>query len=351
MPPTAKILIVEPIGSHLNFNIEFCKIFFEWGHTTYVAPEHFCQKCIANDYQIIPSRFYKSLSRRDIYFSYMDILKSIRDKLRDSHFDLIFFLSYETISFSLMWPKDRSVVLFEHNNLSGIQNSILKHFFYKLIPQRAVHITFMETAQKYIGSVFNKRAYYLPHPVRNTSTLGSKTPGKKTPSNGIAIFSPSASTSQNTLDALFQFVSNSKVPIFLRCKGNEYSKTANILVSKQFDDYDDLMCESDFTFVDGTNFDLRVSGVVFDSLSFGTPVLLTPCNFAFELQALYPALIFIIRDFNEILNIRLDHEAIQAQTSIFLSKHSSASISRLLEKIVKKTGNPTITAHADFPES
>ena len=81
------------------------------------------------------------------------------------------------------------------------------------------------------------------------------------------------------------------------------------------------MLGCDYVFF-GSQYDYRVSGVVFEALSYAKPVVVLDCVFARELKKRYPHSIIIVHDISQIDSITVNPEEIYREHKRFVTEHS-----------------------------
>jgi hypothetical protein len=102
-------------------------------------------------------------------------------------------------------------------------------------------------------------------------------------------------------------------------------RTAAFEVRPFFEDYEALLRSCDLIFC-GASFAYRVSGVAYEALSYGKPLVCLDCTFAQKLQDNYPHMIFVIKDVNDIPNLDIDTEKVQDEHRRFLRDHAFETI-------------------------
>lgn len=353
-----KILAVEPVGcdGHKSFNNFFLKCFNLLGCVTYVAPERFLDSCSVDSQICIPESLLRQTSKAGARLSGLRVLNYILKNISLENFDAIVFLNYETISFSVVWPKNRKVFLFEHN-IDSSRGNCIKIFFDDRISSNAVRFVLQKHIKEFLISNYSNsrsrceinknRVVYIPHPHYRPNMSSSNNDQFFLPEfvlgKRITIFSPSGSTPQSVQDELKRIVSNEKGRFYAICKGESVIKSDYWEVQPFFQNYEELLRSCDMVF-QGACFENRVSGVAYEALSFGKPIILLDCSFARELRREYPNMVLIINDLKNILtltlNINLDKFKVDQER--FLLNHSFSTISKIIKNSLLPNENPQV---------
>ena len=324
-----KILAIEPIGSHKSFNEFFLKCLGTMGSVTYVAPTGFLKSSTVASRVDIPVPLLRYKTKLGARLSAMRVLNYIIKNVRIDDYDRIVFFSYETVSFALRWRRDRKVFLFEHNNIDNANGSQIKTFFYRYLAPNSVHLAFQNHVVKYIKKNCGRKAYCLPHPYyrKDVSATGdySGTSLAHRSGNQTIIFSPSSGTPESVQSDLKKFVSSTDDNYYAICKGKPFEKTANWEVRPFFENYENLMHSSNIIFL-GAYYAYRVSGVAYEALSYGKPVVYLDCPFARKLHDDYPQMVFVVNDVNDIQGVKIDTEKVRDEHRHFLRDHAFEAI-------------------------
>lgn len=325
------ILAIEPVGfnGHKNFNSTILRCLSDIGNVTFAAPKGYLESCTVDSRIDIPIKFFRSQTKLGSRWNSIRVLDYVIKNSRLDDFDAIVFLAYETFSLSLRWPKEKEVFLFEHNNIDNIQIRSLNKFFYRHLPPKTVHLTFLKNAAHHIRDTYGRKVFCIPHPYYrkdvSDSGLSPDNLAEHCFMSRKIIFSPSGSTPRIIHEQLKSFVSTSNSEYYLICKGNPAQKTWDWEVCPFFENYNEIMSTCCMVFV-GSQFHYRVSGVAYEALSYGKPLVYLDCSFARELHSEYPHMVFVIDDVNGIADIAIDAPRIINEYGIFLQKHSLDSI-------------------------
>lgn len=308
---------------------------------TFVAPTGFLESADVDTRIDIPTSFFRHRTKIGARWSAIRVLSYILKNVSLENYDAIVFMGYETISFSICWHRNQKVFLFEHNNIENARGSWIKTFFYNKISINAVRLVFQDPIVKFIRETIGGDVVQIPHPYyrQDVSDSGIGPNGivsSLRPEQPIVIFSPSNSTSQETQDRLKKFVSTTNGAYYATCKGCPAERTDAWEVRPFFDDYQGQMRTCDMVFV-GACFDYRVSGVAYEALSYGKPIVLFDSIFARELYSKNPDIVFIIKKLEDILYIKINSKKIQDVHSQFLKKHSFYTIKTIIESALFKS--------------
>jgi hypothetical protein len=277
----------------------------------------------------IPEPLLRHRSRLGARWAQTRALNYILNKVQLDDYDASIFLAYETISFSLRWPKKQITFLFEHNNIENALGSLIKTFFYRRLSPNVVHLAFQNHIAEYIRDACGRNVVHVPHPhYRNDvsdSGINSDTALSRRSEDRTIIFSPSGSTPSMIQDELKMFVSTTNGAHYAICKGKHAEKTDDWEVFPFFDNYEVLMRKCDMVFL-GARHDYRVSGVAFEALSYGKAIALLDSPFARELNKSYPHLVFPIKTVGDILGLETNPEKMRGEHALFLREHSFDSV-------------------------
>lgn len=206
--------------------------------------------------------------------------------------DVIFFMSYETLTFSLLCrsfmtkSKQRRLYLMNHLNVDELSDSSIKRIAFKMIPKCFVHVVYEDFIKDYIEEHYDRRSLTLPHNL-NTYKLFYKCDDFKYKSffeagNDYIVLAPSGNIFDG--DVIGEIINLDKdgylvkrgLKLFLKSKGLHYESN-NLIIA------DTYLSESEYSFAFENStyiflpYDLRykyrASGVYFDALTFSKPIL------------------------------------------------------------------------------
>ena len=321
-----RILVADPLGSkgHINFIKFYLRALAEIGHVTFATfPSYHAHFQVGARIEI-PERFNRQHTKLEVYWNQIRVLDFILRRIQFETHDKIVFLSYETISFYLRWPKDQKVYLFDHNNIPNVFGSRIKTYCYKQLSPPAIHFAFMEYIAQYIEKESCGRSIVIPHPYyrcitaddtkkQNWNATKEYATGKK------IIFSPSGRTPSEVTKSLKEFVQNHD-GYYLVAKGQQPEESYNYCTRPFFENYEELMENCDLVFIGGL-FRYRVSGVAYEALSYGKATVIMDSPFAKVLQTEYPHMVFTIDKIKDILSVDTVPEQIRKEHARFLCEH------------------------------
>lgn len=333
-----KILAIEPLGEkgHINSNGVFLRALRDIGDVTLATFAGYqgnfdCDKRVA-----IPDRFHGGDLKVGRRINGIRALRYVQRSTDLSRFDIVFFLCYEEVSLAATWPARPRTYVFEHNNLDAISRSRVKRFCYRRLSRQVVHIAYMRYIADHIQTEYGAQAYEISHPYYRSCNGDSGAEAGHVPSGGTdrptTIFSPSGSTDADLLNRLTHFVSQ-RDQYYLVAKAPHEQQGKCYRLRRFFDQYAREMEQCDLVFFGG-RYSYRVSGIVFEAISFGKPAVVLDCRFARELQKTYPSSVITIRDIAEMDGIRPDHEGIRREQELFLQRHSYDRIKNELANVL-----------------
>ena len=331
-----KILVVDPLAEkeqHINFNKFFLNVFEDFLQVTFLSKKDYIIKFknlnIKLEYFPIKEKWKNKIGFR---FFQIKLLKYAFKFYKEKNYDFIFFLSYETISFSLVAPKNIRVYVFEHINIDKVLKNKIKSFFYRKIPLNVVHVVCENYILKFIKKEFNKNGIQVPFPYYHNvdkeminNILNNKS------KNITKIFAPSGGNDISIIEKLKKFVITNNW--FLITKGDEEKKSNFYLVKKYFENYNSIMMESNYVFL-AVDYKYRVSGVAYEAISYCLPIIGIRSLFLSELKKQYPTFVNIINDSDEILKININNNKLKLEYNEFLEKHSFINIKKKIKDIL-----------------
>lgn len=331
-----KIFAVDPIGAngHRNFNTSILQVLRNIGELTFVAPHGYLSDSSVTLRIDIPQSLTRYRSKIGARWSQIRVLKFILKKINLDDYDAVIFLAYETISFCLCWPRNKKAFVFDHNNIENSYRSHVKRAFYRNLSKTVCHFVFLPYIKEYIEQNTQRRVFLIPHPHYREEAFKSPEKFLTSLTNKsdfpLKIFSPSGSTPKNIQQQLKSFVSICSDKYYAICKDVLVEKSSAWETRDFFVDYEQYLSSCDMVFV-GAKFMFRVSGVVYESLSYGKPVILFNSPFAMELRNENPGLVFVIKDINEIQKVNVDLSIVKKAHGEFLRRHSFDAILSKME--------------------
>ena len=316
------ILVIDPLSElgHKNFTTYLLNILSGCGEVSFVTKKGYLDK-ENNKYKILhfPNKFFKiSISKFSFRLRQIIYIYSIyKDIKKEKKYDLILFTSYETISFavSTLFFNINKVYVIEHNNIDQIVLNKVKSWFYQRINNEITHIAFEKYITTFLQVKYGKKTLYLPHPFYKYSNNDF---GKNK-----VIFSPSSTYKESVAEKLIEFCK--KNDYYLIAKGKQEVISERIIVRPFFNNYYQNIEKSTLIFI--SNFFLyRVSGVAFDALAYGRPIVGFRSLFLEELKKQYCYIVFVIDDVNEIKNIKFNLKKMKLDFYKFKKEHGEVAI-------------------------
>jgi len=334
-----RVLVVEPIGAHKALAAFFLRCLSSASiEVTFVCPESFL------DFQEgrlceIPKRLFRKKGKLGSRIDASLVLIFIQKSMELDTFDAILFLTYETITFSVFWPKNITTLVLEHNNLDNCLGSRVKEFFYSRLGDSVFHLTFETYISERIETKFGARVETILHPTicgvenskNRTQLLQAQGVGESTK----LIFSPSASTPERYTKALCSLSESANGEFYFLAKGPNPRVGLNWKICRYFQNFDSLLAASDAAFL-GKNYEYRVSGIVYEALGVGTHIIMPDCLFGRCMKKKYPTEISLYRKISDVRRVIQQLPKGQRPSSSFLEIHSKEEISKQLLNTVCK---------------
>lgn len=294
-----KLLFVDPLSQegHLNFNKIYIKALFQiFDSIDFAFIKGYEEKLsISNDNKVylIPEKYHAG-SRNKILnrLRYIQIFRFIKKHCNINNYDFVIFSSYEEISLYFSFI-NRTLILVNHNNLSGLQNRI-KLFFFKKISSKNISIVFEDYMRDYLLSLGLKNVYSIKHGLPCAFDIKLLENAKLIDFFSwikdfrYIIFSPSGSSTDD--DFLNDLILNDAFNMFLRKNGillilkNKLLKSdsQNIKIIRGYltdIQYKYVFLRSDLILIPySINFSYRVSAVLFESMANKKNCLFTGIN-------------------------------------------------------------------------
>jgi len=339
-----RILAIEPLAprGHIRLNACLVGCLAGIGPTTLATFEEYHCHFRGVSRIRIPRRFKHAQPPLRCRLNQLQILRHVLTGVRVENYDVVVFLSYETVSMAICWPRWLPVFLIEHNNIDNVLESPLKRWFYRRLPGTAHHLVFMDGMAGYVIEQTGRPASHIPYPCYGDRCLPDRRSQAERPCGADAgkkiIFCPSRSTPRHLLNRLKAFVLENE-GFFLVAKGEQTERGERFDIRPFFDDYDQIMLSTDYVFFGG-QYRYRVSAVVFEALSLAKPVLVLDCPFGQELGQAYPRLVIPIRDVGDIRNVAPEPEGMEADHRRFLAAHAPEAITLRLAEILQGSRFP-----------
>lgn len=333
------ILVVCPVDAIMHSKTDelYLKILKKIGRVVFISRAGYLENIPCQRRIVIPEKYY--INKNIVQRSLLSLAKMnfIKEQVCFTGFDMVVFFSYEPISMLLQWPKKKKVFVWEHNTIELMNKSLLRRLLFASLPKSVHSITLQDHINDYIQKKCKRPAHRITHPCFNDQVskrgywVSSKECGLKT------VYCPTRDVDQKIQDDLISIASNPVNNIRVVARGNA-KKSLRYEVIEFIENYEDFLLECDFVFI-ATQYNLRVSGVAYEALSFGKPVIIFECEFARELKNNFPNSVFIIKDTTEITSLQPDNEGVKSDHIKFLNEYSKAKLSKRITDILLNSDN------------
>jgi len=333
---SVKILVVDPIGErgHEKFNkftldllSSFCDIEFLTTEKYSVISDGICKSSIF-PISLLDKLDNKYMSRVLLYLRSQYAI----DYFWENNFDIIYFLTYETISLSLLSLDKVNIWVHDHNNIDDIQGSKIKTYYFSRLSRKVVHIVYEEYMADFISEKYGGDAYTIPHP----SFLDEEAVMYLGGEDDI-VFSPSGTYDPQVMDELE--MSASKLGFYLWAKSDSDSESEYVIKRRYFDDYEESIKKSSVVFIIN-NINYRISGVMYEALAYGKTVVGIDSKFLQALEKQYRGLVYIIKDVSDIriqdFETWIGNDEREESFNNFIHGHSRESVNRAYKNLMSR---------------
>lgn len=330
-----KILVVDPVGEmgHVKFNKSILEALSSRYDVEFLSTKGYSDlgKNIC-DYSVFPHSIFDSFTNK--YFSrivlYLRSLFAVTYS-KKNNFDVLYFITFETISLSLVPLKNTKVWLHNHNNIDDMLKSKFKSYLFGFLSRRASLLVIEEYMADFLSTRYNCDVYTIPHPSFLTDS------GRVYDSTGKIVFSPSGTYDSFLMDELEKTATEQDFVLW--AKGKVEKETENVVKKKYFHDYEERIQNASVIFIIN-KISYRVAGIMYEALSFGKTVVGIDSLFMREIKKQYPNLVYIVDDISSINACDIEN---WSQTSgrleeyiDFVEKHSIENIAISFEALVEK---------------
>ena len=277
--------LLSPYG-HINLNIILLRILAKFASVDVAWKQSYAEidslSKIIRTFYSIPLDYYQFRSKIYDRIKNIKLIKWILNDIDVNKYDLIFISSYETISFSLAWPKKLHprVVILNHNNLDELVDK-RKLFLFKHIPKYVEYIVFEEYMKEYLLKEvkISNKVWVVNHPIDLSKVDNYKKiiDKSKICKDDKIIFAPSGSNDENFIAQLVNlqkeknFLSQFPFKLIIKSQGVEYQDNHLIVTKKYFgyEEYISYFWNSLLILLPyPKGFHYRISGVLFDCFAF-----------------------------------------------------------------------------------
>lgn len=235
------------------------------------------------------------------YLSGLDQIRKLvelRRHLAANSYDHIVILSYETITFSLLWNRKTRCWLINHTNLNELCHCRTRRLLFRRLDSPTRHLVFCEEFADMLRMKYDFCSEVIPYPMlrrelppRPSVESSFEPPVKR-------LFVPSRHGCRDHGIQLRDLaLSRNDMNVIMR--GDTEFASRRLTICRQFTDYHDQIAKSDIVLCAG-EYHYRVSTVAFDALSAGKPILMWDGPFANFLRRQFPSLIKTISSIDQI---------------------------------------------------
>lgn len=265
-------------------------------------------------------------------------LKIARQTLREARgkHDAIIYLGFDLPTFTLyshLLPRRKPIWAILHHQID-FRGSRIKRIFFNNV---AHHVHYL-VLSNYIAQadVFtrNKRAWPIPHPYYSAlqdacSSRATDAHQKAPTGKGKLIFAPSRSNQEEFMERLAELLEAGDRVL---CRNPPRMQSDHFEKADNFQNYYELMAEADVVFV-GARFGLRVSGVAFEALYAGKPLIMPTSGFALELKEQYPSAVHLLEYVNNLRDVEMPR---RHEINRFRKNHCPNAVANALQQIIEQ---------------
>jgi hypothetical protein len=323
-----KILVIQPQDVwHWNYDEAFIRALSNFGDVTFVAKSDYITEINEISRINLLDKYYDGGAKFNSRVDSIKIIQSCKRIQRKLKPDITIFLSYDTISM-LLWRS--KAIICEHNNISNTRTNIIKRYAYSLLSKKLVSVSLQNHISRFIVESCKRDSFVVHHPVKNIKLNTHDLLQIK--SDKITLFFPSAGNTEcGTIEVKDYLLKNKQYYGYI--KGNTEEETCCYKVSKFFQNYHELMKACNYVIIND-KYNYKVSGVAYEVLSLGRPIILTNSLFAEELKSQYPSLVHIINNIKEIELIKINKKMIESDFKAFKENISDTSVVNSIRKII-----------------
>lgn len=290
-----KVAIVDPLSpfGHKDINKVFLNSLSDEYEVTYIASSLFSD-IVPGRVRFIPiesSLFTigpNSLDNRKRLYKALIIISK---KVNGIKPDVLFFMSYETLTFSLLSrsfsKQGRRVFLMNHLNIDELESSSIKRLAFKSLPKSFIHIVYEDFIRDYVKKQYKRKCLTLQHNLNTykieVSCLDSKLKTFiESDKDSVLFVAPSGNFLNNiTLDEIIKLDKNGYFKqkhfrVFIKNKGIQYASDHLLITNEYLSDgeYTSAFKKTDYIFLPyDLSYKYRASGVYFDALTFCKPII------------------------------------------------------------------------------
>nr|WP_319473682.1 hypothetical protein [uncultured Sphaerochaeta sp.] len=307
-----KLFIVDYIYAqgHQSVNFDIVSILSQNFKIRMVALENFYSVKQKKNFSDLGVELIEYKMRYKKVNRYNSRINSIKHMIISSKYymkeDLIVVLAFDTIAFlfgELFLPRTCRKILFHHNNTDELV-SIIKRIIFNIYKNHVYHFLFQEDFCEYLSKkikVDGNKFYYVPHPIH----LRAK--GNNIQPNTIVGLCRSVDESvvENFMENDF-FLNQSDIKIIIRSKryrfeSNNLKIINGFLEEAKYLEYLDIAAY--ILVLLPETFQFRISGSIYDAISYGK-IVLTNNRIKFNyFNTYYPGLCHYISNIEDVISI------------------------------------------------
>lgn len=298
-----RVIVVDPLSpfGHKDINkVLLDNISFE-NEVVYIAsssfadfvPKHISFFPLKSSLFVIGTNSF--LNRCRLFIALWQIWRIVRK----IPYDVLIFMSYETLTFSLVgrlfvsFGSRRRVYLMNHLNIDELEHSRLKRLAFKLIPSAISHLVYEDFIKEYTVKTYKKKVITFHHNLNTYKQSYICRDFKykdffRFADSGILIVSPSGnSLSIQSLNEMIEldkegFLTKNKIYVFIKSRQVHYYSSNLIIENIYLSDgeYSFVLSAAKFILLPyDLSYTYRASGVYFDALTFCKPVVYSEALF------------------------------------------------------------------------
>jgi len=299
---TSKILFVDlesPRG-HKDVACFFIKNVFPHFNAKYFLLERYLYEEIVREYGLrIDEYTYffsssagedKRMNRASVWLHFIKKLRFILKFMEKEQIEIVYFMSYDTVSFSLLYRQflRYHVILLNHDNLARFVKNVFRRFILRRL-HSFNHVIYSSAFEGFLKRYLKEkmrfdRVFFIDYQINDRENLNSKEYSPKS----VYLLAPSASTDPSKILRLLHSAKSDRIRIKAKVVDDFYRKYSSTFKGNLFtgflakESFERLMEESDFILLlYPRDYRFRVSGLLFDAVSFEKPVI-TDNEFIYE---------------------------------------------------------------------
>lgn len=292
-----KILVIDPLSpfGHKDINKVFLDSISKEFEVIYIASSSFTD-IVPSHISFIPiesSLFTLGVNSFQNRWRISKVIITISKHLRRLTPDVVFYMSYETITFSILYRlflnkfgPETKTFLMNHLNIDELSESFLKRLFFLFIPLSCVHVVYEDFIRDYVRRHFGRNTLTFHH---NLNSYKRRYICNSFPYQNFFegehmtyIVAPSGNSFNevilNEIMALDDdgYLSNHNIRVFIKNRKIRYQSDHLIITNAYLsdDEYSYVLDKSSYILLPyDLKYRYRASGVYFDALTFSKPII------------------------------------------------------------------------------